>query len=162
MNGNCVIWFWIALNKFKLNKKNRFHFQLQASSSGKELDAYANASSVVEETLHGIRTVFAFAGEKIEADRYATLLEPARRAAIRKGLFSSISDSVTRFLFFASSALSFWIGVQWVLNDRDKIDKEYTSASLIIVSNNVILYSEMIENMFYIDWTINQTSQTVT
>lgn len=108
--------------------------QLQASSSGKELDAYAKAGSVVEEVLNGIRTVFAFAGEKIEVNRYAALLEPARRAATRKGLFSSISDAITRFLFFASSALSFWIGVQWVLNDRDKIDKEYTPATLLIVS----------------------------
>lgn len=107
---------------------------MQASSSGKELDAYAKAGSVVEEVLHGIRTVFAFAGEKIEVNRYTALLEPARRAAIRKGLFSSVSDGITRFLFFASSALSFWIGVQWVLDDRDKIDKEYTSASLLIVS----------------------------
>lgn len=107
---------------------------MQASSSGKELDAYAKASSVVEEVLNGIRTVFAFAGEKIEANNYAVLLEPARRAAIRKGLFSSITDGVTRFLFFASSALSFYVGIQWVLNDRDKTEKEYTPATLLIVS----------------------------
>lgn len=113
---------------------------MQASSSGKELDAYAKAGSIVEEVLNGIRTVFAFAGEKIEVSRYAALLEPARRAAIRKGLFSSISDGITRFLFFASSALSFWIGVQWVLNDRDKSDKEYTPASLLIVSVFIILF----------------------
>lgn len=108
--------------------------QLQASSSAKELDAYAKAGSVVEEALNAIRTVFAFAGEKIEVNRYAALLDPARQAAIQKGLFSSISDSVTRFLFFASSALSFWIGVQWVLNDRDKTDKDYTPVTLLIVS----------------------------
>lgn len=88
----------------------------------------------MEEALSGIRTVFAFAGEKEEVTRYTKLLDPARRAAIRKGLFASISDSVTRFLFFASSALSFWIGVQWVLNDRDKVHKEYTPATLLIVS----------------------------
>lgn len=79
--------------------------------------------------------MLAFGGEKVEVDRYTKLLEPARRAAVRKGLFSSISDSVTRFLFFASSALSFWIGVQWVLDDRDKADKDYTPASLLIVSD---------------------------
>lgn len=112
----------------------KLSLQLQASSSGKELDAYAKAGSVVEEVLNGIRTVLAFAGEKIEANRYAALLEPARHAATRKGLFSSITDGITRFLFFASSALSFWIGVQWVLRDRDKVDKEYTPASLLIVS----------------------------
>lgn len=98
------------------------------------MNAYAKAGSVVEEVLNGIRTVFAFAGEKTEVNRYAALLDPARRAAVRKGLFSSISDGITRFLFFASSALSFYVGVQWVLNDRDKTDKQYTPATLLIVS----------------------------
>lgn len=100
----------------------------------KELDAYAKAASVVEEALSGIRTVLAFGGEKLEVERYRKLLEPAKYAARHKGLYSSITDAVTRFLFFASSALSFWYGVQWVLRDRDKADKEYTPASLMIVS----------------------------
>lgn len=98
------------------------------------MDAYAKAASVVEEALNGIRTVFAFGGEKVEVKRYAKLLVPAEKAAKRKGLYSSISDGVTRLLFFVSSALSFWFGVQWVLRDRDQIDKEYSPASLLIVS----------------------------
>lgn len=99
-----------------------------------ELNAYATAASVVEEALSGVRTVFAFGGEKTEVERYKRLLEPAKQAARRKGLYSSISDGVTRFLFFASSALSFWFGVQWVLRDRNEVHKEYTPASLLIVS----------------------------
>lgn len=109
-------------------------FKLQAAAAEKEFDAYAKAASIVEEALSGIRTVLAFGGEKKEVDLYTKSLDPARRAAIRKGLFSSICDGVTRFLFFTSSALFFWIGVQWVLRDRDNIDKEYTPASLLIVS----------------------------
>lgn len=108
-------------------------FQWQAASASTELDAYAKAASVVEEALNGVRTVFAFGGEKVEVDRYANLLIPAKQAATRKGLYSSISDGVTRLLFFISCALSFWFGVQWVLGDRDKADKEYTPASLLIV-----------------------------
>lgn len=109
---------------------------MQAAAAGKELNAYATAASVVEEALSGVRTVFAFGGEKIEVERYTRLLDPAKQAATRKGLYASISDGVTRFLFFASSALSFWFGVQWVLRDRDKVQKEYTPASLLIVSEH--------------------------
>lgn len=108
---------------------------MQAASAERELNAYAKAASVVEEVLSGIRTVFAFGGEKVEVDRYTKLLEPAKEAAKRKGLYSSISDGVTRLLFFVSCALSFWFGVQWVFRDRDKIDdKQYTPATLLIVS----------------------------
>lgn len=88
----------------------------------------------MEETLNAIRTVFAFGGESVEVDRYMKLLYPSAKAAKRKGLYSSISDGVTRFLFFVSCALSFYLGVSWVFRDRDRADKDYTPASLLIVS----------------------------
>lgn len=109
---------------------------MQARAAEKELDSFATAASVVEEALSGVRTVFAFGGEKVEVDRYTKLLQPAKKAAKQKGLYASICDAVTRLMFFVSCALSFWFGVQWVLLDRDKIDKDYTPASLLIVSPN--------------------------
>lgn len=102
-------------------------------ASTKELNAYSKAANVVEEVLSGIRTVFAFGGEKLEVERYRKHLLPAQNAAKKKGLFACMGDAVTRFLYFASCAVSFWFGVQWVLNDRDNIDKTYTTAVLIIV-----------------------------
>lgn len=108
-------------------------FQLQATLSSKEIDAYAAAANVAEEVLSGIRTVFAFSGEKVEIDRYNKRLIPAKKAVNRKGLLSGIGDGVMRFLFFASNALAFWYGVQLVLEDRDKVDKQYTPAVLMIV-----------------------------
>lgn len=102
-------------------------------SSAKELNAYAKAANIVEEVLGGIRTVFAFGGEKIEVERYNKHLLPAENAAKKKGLFACVGDAVTRFLYFASCALSFWFGVQWVIEDRDKDDKTYTTAVLITV-----------------------------
>lgn len=89
----------------------------------------------MEEVLSGIRTVFAFGGEKIEVARYKTLLIPARNSAKRKALLSSIGDGITRFLFFACCAISFWFGFQWIIEDRNKDvdDKIYTPAALIIV-----------------------------
>lgn len=102
-------------------------------SSVKELNAYATAANVVEEVLSGFRTVFAFDGEKLEVERYRKRLLPAENAAKKKGIYACFGDAITRFLYFASCALSFWFGVQWVIDDRDKSDKTYTTAVLIIV-----------------------------
>lgn len=107
--------------------------QLQASLSSKEINAYSAAANVAEEVLSGIRTVFSFCGEKVEIERYNKRLIKAKKAGARKGLFSGIGDGIMRFLFFASNALAFWYGVKLVLDDRDKDDKEYTPAILMIV-----------------------------
>lgn len=88
---------------------------------------------MVEEVLSGIRTVFAFGGEKIEVNRYKKQLEPAVRLIERKGIWTSIEDASMRLLYFISCALSFWFGVQWVLADRDKNTKVYTIPVLITV-----------------------------
>lgn len=103
------------------------------------MNAYSKAANVVEEVLSGIRTVFAFRGEKLEVERYRKHLLPAQNAAREKKLFASIGDAITRFLYFATCAVSFWYGVQWVLNDRENEDKTYTAAVLIIVRFELIL-----------------------
>lgn len=109
--------------------------QLQTRATAEELNAYACAANHIEEVLGGIRTVFAFGGEKSEVNRYKSLLIPTNRAARRKGLFSSINDGIPRLLFFVSCALSFWFGVRWVLEDRDKTNKSYTPTDLITVGS---------------------------
>ncbi|XP_055326893.1 multidrug resistance protein homolog 65-like [Sitodiplosis mosellana] len=116
--------------------------KVQAMSSTKELNAYAKAANIVEEVLGGIRTVFAFGGEKLEVERYKKHLLPAENAAKKKGLFACVGDAVTRFLYFASCALSFWFGVQWVIEDRDKEDKSYTTAVLITVFLSLLTGAE--------------------
>lgn len=106
---------------------------MQASASSRELNTYAKAANVVEEVLSGIRTVFAFGGEKIEIHRYSELLEPTKKATKQKGISSSIADGITRILFFGCCAISFWFGVRWVLEDRDKVHRAYTPSALIVV-----------------------------
>lgn len=83
--------------------------------------------------LSGIRTVFAFGGEKVEIDRYKKYLQPAEKLIKRKGVLASVEDASMRLLYFISCALSFWFGVQWVLADRDKENKTYTIPVLITV-----------------------------
>lgn len=88
---------------------------------------------MAEEVLSGIRTVFAFGGEQLEIERYNKQLTKERRAVLMKGVISGIGDGIMRFLFFGSNALGFWYGVKLVLEDRDRIDKQYTPEILMIV-----------------------------
>lgn len=110
-----------------------FTFQFQASFSVKEQNSNSAAANVAEEVLSGIRTVFAFGGEKSEIERYNERLINAKRAVRKKGLLTGISDGIMRFLLYASYALAYWYGVRLVLDDRYKMDKEYTPAVLMIV-----------------------------
>lgn len=107
--------------------------QRQASLTAKETDSYSAAANVAEEVLSGIRTVFAFCGEKVELKRYNSRLVKAKSAVKRKGFWSGLGDGIMRFLLFGSVAIGFWYGVQLVLDDRVKEDKEYTPAVLLIV-----------------------------
>lgn len=105
----------------------------------KELNAYAKAANAAEEVFNGIQTVIAFAGEKIEVNRYKKLMEPATESILRRGLFSGIGDGINRFLFFAFCGIIFWFGFQLVLADVDQEDRVYTPATLIIVGYFVLI-----------------------
>lgn len=100
----------------------------------RELNAYGKAANIVEEVLSSIKTVFAFGGEKIEVERYKKHLHSAEKIVVKRGLFSCIEDASMRLLYFSSCAVSLWFGVQWVLDDRDKTDKIYTTLTLMTVS----------------------------
>lgn len=131
--------FVAVFNKKKLWNIFVFPFKMQALLSKEELNGYAAAANVAEEVFSGIRTVFAFSGERVELERYKKELSPAKTASRRRGLLSGIGDGILRFSFFGTAALIFWFGVQWVLDDRDKVDKEYTAAVLMIVGQLILL-----------------------
>lgn len=114
--------------------------QLKAELTTKESDSYSAAANVAEEVLSGVRTVYAFGGENLEINRYNQRLENAKNVVKVKGLLTGIEDGVLRFLFLACSAITFWYGVQLVLDDRDKVDKEYTPAVLMIVSSGLSIF----------------------
>ncbi|XP_037037808.1 multidrug resistance protein homolog 65 isoform X3 [Bradysia coprophila] len=118
--------------------------RFQSILTAKESNAYASASSVSEEVLGGIRTVVAFSGEKKESERYNKLLIPAQKSGIRKGLASGIGEGIMRFMFYAMNSLAYWYGVSLVLADRDKIEKEYTPAVLMITFFGLIVGAENI------------------
>lgn len=87
--------------------------------------------------------------ESIHVLHVNKLLTPAQKAGIRKGLASGIGEGIMRFMFYAMNSLAYWYGVTLVLADRDKIDKEYTPAVLMIVNN--IFSSQSLENIPSID-----------
>lgn len=100
----------------------------------KELDAYSWAGSVADEVLRSIKTVVAFGGEEKELYRYADKLKDAKKTGKRKGIFSGIGEGILRLFFYCCNALAFWYGTNLILEDRDKEDREYTPAVLMIVS----------------------------
>ncbi|XP_015603415.1 multidrug resistance protein homolog 49 isoform X2 [Cephus cinctus] len=112
--------------------------KVQSSLTALELSAYGQAGSVAEEVLGAIRTVVAFGGEKKEVERYAQKLVPAERTGIKRGMWSGVGGGVMWFIIYLSYALAFWYGVQLILEDRPKLDKEYTPAVLVIVFFGVL------------------------
>lgn len=108
--------------------------KVQVKLTARESSDLSIANSAAEEVLSGIRTVKAFCGERIESDRYDKLLRPAQLAGHRRGLYSGVAEAIMRFMFYGSNALAYWYGVRLVLNDRDLDVKEYTPATLMIVS----------------------------
>lgn len=129
-----------------------FVSKMQASLTKKELKAYSKAGSVAEEVLGSIRTVVAFGGEKKELERYSNRLIPAEKNGRKKGVYSGIGGGFMWLIIYCCYALAvrvykilekfipiifytfqFWYGISLILEDRGKVDKEYTPAVLIIV-----------------------------
>lgn len=124
-----------------------FVAKFQSALTAKELTSYSNAGSVAEEVLIGIRTVLAFGGEKKEMERYDEKLIPALKAGRRKGIWSGLGEGIMRMTFYASNALAFWYGVTLILEDRNKEDKEYTPAVLMITFFGILVGSDNIAKM---------------
>lgn len=112
--------------------------KMQSSLTEKELKSYSKAGSVAEEVLGSIRTVVAFGGEKKELERYANRLKPAEMNGKKKGVYSGIGGGLMWFIIYCCYALAFWYGISLILDDRDKIDKDYTPAVLVIVLFGVL------------------------
>ena len=112
--------------------------KMQSSLTEKELKSYSKAGSVAEEVLGSIRTVVAFGGQEKELERYANYLKPAEINGKKKGVYSGIGGGLMWFIIYCCYALAFWYGISLILDDRDKIDKDYTPAVLIIVLFGVL------------------------
>src|SRR5690606_13718500 len=70
----------------------------------------AAGQAVAEESIGGVRTVRAFAGEDAEVRRYRAVIGRALGLARRRIRASSIFMGVTSFSGYAAVALVFWYG----------------------------------------------------
>lgn len=112
--------------------------KVQSSLTEKELKSYSRAGAVAEEVLGNIRTVVGFNGEEKELDRYKDRLQSAEINGKKKGIYAGIGGGLMWFIIYCCYALAFWYGISLILDDRDKDDKDYTPAVLIIVLFGVL------------------------
>lgn len=130
---------------------------MQSSFTEKELKAYSRAGTVAEEVLSNIRTVVSFGGEDKELERYNGKLQDAEINGRKKGIYAGIGGGLMWFIIYCCYALAFYYGINLILEDRHKVEKEYTPAVLIIVLFGVlgenerhIVYSENLMSNIYV------------
>ena len=89
--------------------------------------AYATASSLAQQALANIRTVFAFNGEKRTVDDYDGALTLPEKVGIKQGFFSGLTVGTTNCVAYCGYALAMWYGAQRVA------DGAYTGGEVVNV-----------------------------
>ena len=113
--------------------------KIQSTLTQKELQAYAGAGSVAEEVFAGIRTVFAFSGERKEEQRFSKLLVPAEKTGLKKGLYSGIGAGTMWFIIYCCYAIAMWYGVKLIVDERHDENRNYTPAVLVVILFGVVM-----------------------
>ena len=103
--------------------------KVQATFARKEVQAYSRAGSVAEEAISGIRTVFAFGGQKEEVKRYESHLAPALKSGIKRNFMTGLGNGLMFSCLYGGLALGIWFGVQMILNNSE----EYSIGTIVIV-----------------------------
>ena len=81
-------------------------------------DRLADAGAIVDETLHGIRTVQAFGHEDLSADRFGLGVEKAFQAAIARVRARAWLTAIVIMMVFGAVGVLLWIGGYDVLTGR--------------------------------------------
>lgn len=81
-------------------------------------DRLAEAASILEETIGGIRIVKSFARESHEIERFAGKVNETFEAAMRRARVSSVLGPIIGFMAFASITMTLWIGSYEVIQGR--------------------------------------------
>lgn len=91
------------------------------------------AGNVADEVLASIRTVTAFSGEQKEIQRYNDRLQVSVKSGQKKGIYAGLSNAFMWLLTYWSYALAFWYGAYLIVQDREKDERVYTPATLMII-----------------------------
>ena len=86
--------------------------------SQKVQDQLANATTVLEEAISGVRVVQSFTRERYEISRFTASIEATFHLAMQRIRLSALFAPTISFLGFASVAFIFWFGGREVLAGR--------------------------------------------
>ncbi|KAJ4764666.1 ABC transporter B family member 11 [Rhynchospora pubera] len=89
--------------------------------------AYAEAATVVDQTLGSIRTVASFSGEKQAVEKYKRSLKRPYNSGVREGLIAGIGRGTITFAMFVAYSLGIWYGSKLILR------RGYTGGQVINV-----------------------------
>ncbi|XP_068664909.1 ABC transporter B family member 9-like [Aristolochia californica] len=89
--------------------------------------AYAEAGTIVEQTIGSIRTVVSFTGEKKAISKYNKSLKAAYQSTVQQGLAFGLGIGAVLFIIFGSYGLAVWYGSKLI------IEKGYTGGDVINV-----------------------------
>ncbi|XP_058101237.1 ABC transporter B family member 4-like isoform X2 [Magnolia sinica] len=89
--------------------------------------AYAEAGTIVEQTIGSIRTVASFTGEKKAIAKYNRSLKTAYDSVVRQGVAGGLGVGSVLFIIFSSYGLAVWYGSKLILQ------KGYTGGEVINV-----------------------------
>ncbi|XP_048234162.1 ABC transporter B family member 11-like [Ricinus communis] len=90
-------------------------------------NAYAEAATVVEQTIGSIRTVVSFTGEKRAIHAYNKFLQTAYESGVHEGIASGVGIGLVMLVVFGSYAMAVWFGAKMIL------EKGYTGGQVINV-----------------------------
>lgn len=93
------------------------------------MKAYSAASSVAEEAISAIRTVFAFGGQEKERKRYETMLKPGMINACKRNFVTGLGMSIHWTTIYLALGFGIWYGVQLIISPDDI----YTIGDVVIV-----------------------------
>ncbi|KAF7494106.1 Multidrug resistance protein 1A [Sarcoptes scabiei] len=102
--------------------------KLQVYFTQKELKSYSLASSVAEEVISSIQTVFAFGGQQKEYDRYESKLRPGMIFACKRNFVTSLCVAIHWATIYLALALGIWYGVHLIVDEHT-----YSIGKVVIV-----------------------------
>ncbi|CAH8333242.1 unnamed protein product [Eruca vesicaria subsp. sativa] len=108
---------------------------LFTKASSQQQVAYAEASTIVEQTFGSIRTVASFTGEKQATSSYQELINSAYKSSVKQGFTTGVGYGVMSLVFFCSYGLAVWFGGEMILR------KGYTGGAVINVMIIVVTSS---------------------
>lgn len=90
-----------------------------------QLESYAAAGAIAEESISMIRTVTAFNLQKSKVDKYSEEVARAARKSTRQGIAVGIGFGAVMFFYYCSYSIAFWTGTVLIANSKSDAAAKY-------------------------------------